>query len=433
MSLPAPAAPSGRETRLLLSTIAVSIAVLVVLAQFRFPDEVARTTAQPAPAPLERLAARATYDELASIMSDLERRLSPRVVTLRVQPERGAGSFVVAPRVTANRAVVLVSAGESLSTAAGSTPTILGRDRAREIVVLEVPESSDGAVTPQPGSPRTGPRYVAVVEGSPQGPVIRPVYVGRTDVFQDPRTNASLLSVAAVQQVLPRGAAVFSLTGTFIGLAVEGTAGATVLPADTLASIAASAQGGVPAATGDLGIQVQSLSPALAKAAKAPSGVMVSYVQQRGPASSLLESGDVITSVNDVNITTVGGFRQVLETVAPGSAVAIAAVRRGEPLDVTVVAVDPAAAPVNGQNGANPGLVLRTIAGVGAEVVTVRPGTAAARGEFQPGDVIVALDGRPAPTADAVMRAFRTAAAGSALLLTVERGTQHRVLVLERP
>ena len=32
-----------------------------------------------------------------------------------------------------------------------------------------------------------------------------------------------MLSVAALQQVLPRGAAVFSLTGTFIGIARDGT------------------------------------------------------------------------------------------------------------------------------------------------------------------------------------------------------------------
>ncbi len=71
--------------RLLLVTIAVSVGMLLLLARFRFPDEATRQTVEPAPAPLERLAASATYDELASIMGDLERRVRPTVVSLAVQ------------------------------------------------------------------------------------------------------------------------------------------------------------------------------------------------------------------------------------------------------------------------------------------------------------------------------------------------------------
>lgn len=77
-----------RETRLLLATIGVSVAMLLLLARFRFPDESTRGTAEPPVAPLERLAARATFDELASTMADLERRLATRVELVRIQPTR---------------------------------------------------------------------------------------------------------------------------------------------------------------------------------------------------------------------------------------------------------------------------------------------------------------------------------------------------------
>ena len=75
-----PRAPEARrETRLLLATIAVSVGMLLLLARFRFPEEAGRQTVEPAAAPLERLAARATFDELAGTMADLERRiLEPR-------------------------------------------------------------------------------------------------------------------------------------------------------------------------------------------------------------------------------------------------------------------------------------------------------------------------------------------------------------------
>ena len=70
--------------RLLLVTIAVSVGMLLLLARFRFPEEGRRQTAEPAPAPLERLAASATYDELASIMGELERRVRSTIIPLAV-------------------------------------------------------------------------------------------------------------------------------------------------------------------------------------------------------------------------------------------------------------------------------------------------------------------------------------------------------------
>ena len=83
----------GRETRLLLLTLGVSVVMLLVLARFRFPEErgVPTLPERPPAAPLERLAARATYDELASIVGELERRIAPALVVLQLNPrgERG--------------------------------------------------------------------------------------------------------------------------------------------------------------------------------------------------------------------------------------------------------------------------------------------------------------------------------------------------------
>src|SRR6185437_9473543 len=69
-----------RETRLLLLTIAVSVGALLLLSRFRFPAQAPIVT--PSPPPLERLAARATYDELADIITQLQARLEPGLVVL---------------------------------------------------------------------------------------------------------------------------------------------------------------------------------------------------------------------------------------------------------------------------------------------------------------------------------------------------------------
>src|SRR5688500_16600187 len=209
-----------RETRLLLVTIGVSIGMLLLLARFRFPEEAAGRSVEPAAAPLERLAARATFDELASSMADLERRLANRVDVLRIEPERAPGGFVPAPRLTPDRVVVLLRAGEHVvAGTSAETPLIVGRDPVRELAVIAVPARPDDVVTLRAGPPRPGPRYVAIVEATGQGPAVRPVYVGRTDLIQDPRLNTPLLSVVALQQTVPRGGAVFTLDGQFIGLA----------------------------------------------------------------------------------------------------------------------------------------------------------------------------------------------------------------------
>jgi S1-C subfamily serine protease len=426
---PAPAGRPGRETRLLLATLAISVAVLVLLARFRFPDEASRPVTDPMPAPLERLAARATYDELAAIMADLERRLLPRLLVVQVQPDRSAGAYGVAARVTPDRAVTLLASHETLTGAAA--PAILARDNARDLAVLSVPEAADAVVALPPATLRPGPRYVAVVEGTARGLVIRPVYVGRTDMFQDPRTTSPLLSIAALQQVLPRGAAVFSLAGNFLGIATEGGSTATVVPGDILRAAAESARE-VEETRGDLGIAVQPLTRALTRATGADRGVVVSYVHPRGPAVDALESGDVVTAIDGTPVTTPAGFQQVVQSRTPGAETELEIVRRGKPLTVQVTVRDTTGIPLPPLPAEDPGFVLRAIPDLGAEVVTVRAGGSAARAGLQTGDIIVRVDGRDAPAPAALLAAYRQAEPGTALLLIVQRGAEPRVLALER-
>lgn len=431
MTLSASGQPRGRETRLLVGTIVVSVLVLVVLARFRFPDETVRQTAEAAPAPLERLAARATFDELAAIMTDLELRLTPRLEVVRIQPERISGPLGIALRMTPDRAVLLLGPRETVAQGPTSSYSMVGRDATRDLAVLAVPAIADGAVTPRTGAIRPGPRYIAVVEASAQGPVIRPVYLARTDIAEEPGTSSPVHKVAVVQEALPRGAALFTLDGTFIGVVSDGGTNATVIPAESMIAAALSVRPGAEV-RGDLAIDVQALSPVLAKAAGAESGVIVSYVHPEGPAAGVLESGDVIRAVDGVNVTTPAGFLRLEQRRTPGAPVALRIVRRGTALDVNVTARDATAGSLPPAMASDPGMVLRTVRNLGSEVVAVRPGGAAARSGLAVGDVIVRLNGRDDPSSDELLRAYRSADAGTALLLTIQRGTQHIVAALEK-
>ena len=422
-----PATGGGRrEMRLLLATLAVSVAMLLLLARYRFPDEAARQTVESAPAPLERLAARATFDELASIMADLERRVLPSIVTVAGQSASGT-LYVPAVRLAPDRAVALLSGERRVGSLSGEPPVIVFRDAARDLVVLQTPTVTD-AVPPLPATAsRPGPRYIAVVETSGAGHAVRPVYIGRTDLFPDPRWRDPLLGVAAVQQTVSPGSAVFSLDGTFVGLATESAGRVMIVPAQTLRGVAAGAPP-APAVRADLPIEVQPLSSSLSRASGAERGVMVSYV--RDPKTALI-AGDVIQTIDGIDVTTVGGYQLVAQSRKPGAAVTLTLVRRGKPLTIAITAVEADAATVPTAQD-EPGAVLRPVPGIGTEVVAVEPGSAAARAGVRRGDLIVRADSTLAPDSGSIVKMFEAAKPGTFLLLTLRREGQHQVVALEK-
>ncbi len=415
---------SGRETRLLVVTITVSIAMLLILARFRFPQTPARTL-EPAPAPLERLAARATYDELAQIMASLQTRITPTVEVIAFQ-DSGHTGYLVAPRLAGNRALGIIDKNAELA-ALPSGVSLLSRDDERGLIVLHA--DTPGPVASFRDALTAGPRYVAAVQGTALGPATRPVYVGRTDLIPAPGWSDAVISIAAVQQNLPPGTALFSLDGIFIGL-VSGTNGATtVLPASLLQQIGESATE-APETRASLGLDVQALTPQLARAAGAQAGVMVVRADRSVQGADAIRSGDVIVSIDDVPITTVRGYTRVSEHRTPGAAVALSIVRLGKPVSVTVTARNAAEPPPEQQDL---GAVFRTISGAGVEVVSVRAGGPAEVSGLQRGDLVTAMNGQAATDARAIQRAFGAAPSRSALLLTIQRTGGERVFALEKP
>jgi S1-C subfamily serine protease len=97
-------------------------------------------------------------------------------------------------------------------------------------------------------------------------------------------------------------------------------------------------------------------------------------------------------------------------------------------LNVEVTPVDSVAAGT--QDGT--GLVGRMVPGAGIEVVSVTEGGAADAAGVARGDLIVAIDGGPARDLATLARRFRSADAGEAVLVTVQRNQRHRVLALEK-
>jgi len=253
--------------------------------------------------------------------------------------------------------------------------------------------------------------------------------VGRVQTKNDGMGRPTLL-FSGLEQPLTKGAAVFSLDGALLGLVLEPGYAAVIVPAETLPAAILNAQPAEARKPSTLGVEVNGLTPALVRATGADHGVVVVHVNPGGPAADALQSGDVIQGVDGTRVTSVDGFRQVERSRAAGASVAITGVRRRKPLEFTLQAV-----PVEASRALTPeapGFVGRNVPGAGIEVVTVEEGGPAAAAGLLRGDLIVAIDGDPAPGLAALARRFGAVTPGDAVLLTVQREQRHRVLALEK-
>jgi len=235
-----PSTPSvsgrGRETRLLLLVIAVAVGMLLVLAQFQYPSP-DRTVASPLVGPIERLAARATFEELALIMADLSSRVQPAMTVLTLEripptpPRRGAAPpapteqrIVTALRVDATSAVAHLPPGFRVVQPAGAEIATVDPERGLVLVrVADAPFTDMGPIAQGIG----GPGYVAVFDGARGGPAVRPVFLGRVDSFEDARWTHPVLSVGGDPH-LGAGALVYTLDGRLVGMTIPDGPGVAI-------------------------------------------------------------------------------------------------------------------------------------------------------------------------------------------------------------
>ncbi|MCA1586930.1 MAG: PDZ domain-containing protein [Acidobacteria bacterium] len=354
--------PWSRETRLLLLTIAVSVTVLLVLARFRFPDEAPAAPAQP----LERLAARATFDELAGIVERLDRTVAPSLVVLRRgAPESlapralrslldgpastgDAVSYVPALRVRPTAVLTLLGPGQTVQGVVGdesAVPILLARDPIRRLALVRVPAPApDVAWQWRAMNPISVPRYVVSVEASRGGSTLRPVFFGRADRFTEPRWRVPLL-VLGHTTIAAEGSFVFSLEGELVGLAVAEAGVMAVVPADALQAAADRLfEEGSPHIT-DFGVVLRPLSPGEGKTFGSSSGLVIASVAKGALGEGHLRAGDLLLAVDGNPAVNPESVLLRLATVAPGATVRLA-LRRGAAM-LTV----PITVPARGASG----------------------------------------------------------------------------------
>ena len=427
----------GRDTRLLVITIVVSIAMLLVLARFRFPARSA-PAAEP-PQPLEQLAARATYDELTSILRGVDDRVSESVVavTMITRDETNPDAEPepipsVAVWLRNGRAVALTPPGRGISGSANGTGvTVVATDARRGVSLLGIP-GAPGAPPDirDPDATIDAPGYLAAIEGTAAGPAIRPMYFGRVDQTNEPGWTDSVLRFSALQQTLPPGVAIFTLQGAFVGLGIPDGRDLLVVPEPVLEAAANSLATAGSRPLANPGFQVQPLDSALRAATGAQEGVIVSYVDPDGPGTNVLRVGDVITGIGDIVVHTPEDYRAAALDMTVGSPVTIRFVRdgRAEAAPITAAPRRTAAA----AEGQGLGLSLREVS-AGTQVTRVAVGSAAAQAGLEEGDIITALNGAPHPAPATLERAYQRLQSRGWIVVAVDRNGTHLVTALGKP
>jgi serine protease Do len=176
-----------------------------------------------------------------------------------------------------------------------------------------------------------------------------------------------------------------------------------------------------------LGIELQELDAGLAAALHLPEGVggaLVSRVRASSPAERAgIRRGDVLTQVAGQPIEVPRTLFERLESTTAGQQLVLTALREGQKLQIPVraepIPEDFVAALVADLLG----LELEPAPRGGFAVSRVRAGSGAAQIGLRPGDVLLAIGGRPLNDAEALRRAVLGLQGHPRALIVVARGS----------
>ena len=177
---------------------------------------------------------------------------------------------------------------------------------------------------------------------------------------------------------------------------------------------------------GVLGVNIYDVTPDIAKefGLSESSGALVAGVAQGSAAEKAgVKTGDIITSINGVNMKGAGELRNAIGMLRVGDQVEIGLLRDGKPRKVTALIAERSEIESANAVDINRGLEGADLAdapdGGGVLVRSVQEGSPAAQAGLRANDLIVAVGRTPVSNT----KAFREAAKGvNLLLLNVRRG-----------
>jgi serine protease Do len=375
--------------------------------------------------------------------SPLVEKLRPSVVNIQaVQGEDaslGSGFFVEPELIITNHHVV-EGAGEVrvvLADRRTLRAKVIGRDKRTDLALLRV-ERAPKTLIPLPlgdsDSLHVGEPVIAIGNPFGLGSTVTAGILSATGRNLGDGVMAELLQTDASINPGNSGGPLFNARGEVIGIStavVENGQGiGFAIPVNTARGVIQQLASRGYVVRGWIGVDVQDLTPELARAFSAPpsGGALVSAVDQSGPAASAgLQVGDVVVGWSDKAVGDSARFPRWVSETRPGSRVALTVLRKGERRQVTVKV-----ATLRGDNGGPPeveptpastkrpiGIDAEPSAGGGLVVTRVDPKGSLATA-IAVGDEILDVDRQRVTTVDGLEKAVRSHRGGP-LLLRVRR------------
>jgi len=265
----------------------------------------------------------------------------------------------------------------------------------------------------------------------------------QTDAAINPGNSGGPL-VNLAGEVVGINTVIFSRSGGFEGVGFA-------IPSDLAQSVYGQLAKSGKVTRGWLGVDVQELTPELAKSfnLREKKGVLVSQVEPGSPAAKAgVKSGDILLEYNgrpvnsykDLSLAVAEskvGVSSKLKLLRQGQEVALD-VKVGERPEQRSEASVPPASEEQGRLGVTVADITPEVArqlGVssteGALVMEVRPGTPADEGGVRPGDVIREINRNPVKGAGELVSAARNLKRGSTVMLKLEREGRARFVAFE--
>ena len=237
--------------------------------------------------------------------------------------------------------------------------------------------------------------------------------------------------------------AIFSPSGGSVGIGFD-------IPADTAKMVVAQLKEKGHVTRGWLGVQIQPITSDIADSLglKKAVGAMVDEPQSGSPAAKAgIESGDVITAVNETQVKDARDLARTIGTMAPDTSIKLDIVRKGEPRSIMVtLAQMPSEQRASAENdnaqptGGVPHVGMQVapaseVSGAGEKgvvVTAVEPNGPAADQGFQTGNVILEVGGKPIGNASDMRKALSEAKSQGKhqILMRVKMGDATRFIAL---
>jgi serine protease Do len=341
---------------------------------------------------------------------------------------QGSGFFISADGyAVTNNHVVQNTENVTVTADDGKTYTakVIGADPRTDLALIKVDGSNFPYVKLSDTTPRVGDWVLAV--GNPfglGGTVTAGIVSARgRDIGAGPYDD--FIQIDAPVNKGNSGGPTFDVDGNVIGVntAIFSPSGGSVgiafaIPADTVKSVVAQLRDKGTVTRGWIGVQIQPVTPDIAESMglKQTTGALVAEPQADSPAAKAgIQSGDVITSVDDTEIHDARELARRIGTMSPGTTVKLSLIRKGETKTVSLtlgtLPNEKQAANTAPQNQREVpdtdlpklGLTLapanKAAPGSNGVVVTaVADGGVAAEHGFQVGDVILDIGGKSVST-----------------------------------